>query len=203
MGRAALLLTALTMALARPAGAQEAPRWQVHVNPYVGLLVFDDSELKDIGREVNIGPLLGGRVTIPLAPAWWVEGAYGFAWLSTEASEFQGDPGEPERDLGVHLFYAAIDYLISSRDLPTRLLLSAGAGAIVLSPEEGDADADLLATLGVGFIHPVSTWINFRGDLKDHIQFCSSGPGNEFRACLDNEALNNFEVSGGLQFRLR
>lgn len=183
--------------------AQGIEGWRVFVNPYVGAFVFDDSELNDIGREVNIGPLLGVRGTVPLTPVWWVEAAYGLAWMTVEPSEFQDDTEDIERDLAQHLLYAAAGYRIGSDELPTRLLLSAGAGISVLSPEGGDTAAHFMIPLGVGFTHPVNDWITFRGDAVDHIVFCTAQSGDDFSACLDDEALNHIQLSGGLQFRVR
>ena len=197
---------ALASGLAGPTslGAQATREWEVHVNPYVGVLVFDDSELNEVGREANIGPLLGGRVTVPLSRAWWVEGAYGYAALTVEPSDSRDPQAAADHDLGVHLFYGAAGYLIGSREVPTRLLLSAGLGGITLQPEGDDSTTHFLATVGVGFTHPVNDWITFRGDARDLVEFCREDDASgAFRACLNDEALNHIEVSGGLQFKVR
>lgn len=203
----AILTLVAILSAPHAARGQETSRWQVHLNPYLGAFVFDDSEANDVGLEVNIGPILGARIVAPFRPAWWLEGAYGFAFLSVEPSEFrEEDPDAVETDLGAHLLYGAIIYRIGSPDVATALLLSAGAGAIFLDPESGDGEAEFMIPLGVGFTHPVNDWITFRGDVKDHIVFCTASDGadaNAFPACLDDEGLNNFEISGGLMFRLR
>jgi hypothetical protein len=57
--------------------------------------------------------------------------------------------------------------------------------------------------LAVGFTHPVNDWITFRGDVRDHIQFCSEAESEgDFAPCIGDEMLNHFEVSGGLEFWL-
>lgn len=195
----------LTMASSDAARAQETS-WPLHLNPYVGAFVFDDSELNDAGLEVNIGPIIGARLVAPFGRAWSLEGAYGFAFLSVEESEFRDGLGDVEADLGAHLFYGAAIYRIGGQDVATELLLTAGAGAIFLDPETGDSATELMVPLGVGFTHPVNEWITFRGDVRDHIVFCTASDDaeeGEFTACLDDEGLNNFEISAGLLFRLR
>jgi hypothetical protein len=192
---------------AAPAAAQRPSEgWvRVAVNPYVGVLFLDDDDLRDPGGvEIDPGPLLGGRLGVALGEDWRFEGAYGWASGTVEESEFVDFPvfdiGD-SMDLSIHLFYGAVDYLISSGEAPTRLLLSAGAGFMMIDPEEGESDADFMATLGAGFTHPVNDWITFRGEARDHIVFCAAPErAGEFALCLEDEPLHNFEVSGGLEF---
>lgn len=192
------------LSFAAPAAAQRPSEgWvRVAVNPYVGLLFLDDDELRDgAGVEIDPGPLLGGRVGVAIGEDWRVEGAYGWASGSLEESEFVDFPVfEPDMDLSIHLFYGAVDYLIASGEAPTRLLLSAGLGGMMIDPEVGESDMDFMATLGAGFTHPVNDWITFRGEARDHIVFCSEKPEGEFALCFEDEPLHNFEVSGGLEF---
>ena len=199
------LLAAVGLALWSPTdvGAQSPTGRRVGVNPYVGAFIFDDGELQSIGREANIVPMLGARLNVGLNRNWQFDAGYGYAQVETELSEFVDLPDpEDQIELDVHSLYAAIDYLIGgSQEIPTRLLLSAGLGFIVVNPEEGDGDLDFMIPLALGFTHPVNDWITFRGDVRDHVQFCStSDTAGEFSPCLGDELLNHFEVSGGLEF---
>lgn len=199
------LWTALVaVLLAAPAFAQPsaARRLGVEINPYAGAFVFDDSELEEQGLEANIGAILGGRVGVTVGDDWLFEGSYGYASLTVERSEFVDFP-EPgfERDLSVHLLHATANYLIGTDVAATQLVLSAGAGGMWVVPEGGDTDGDFIVTLGAGFTHPINEWISFKGDFKDHIAFCSAPErAAEFSTCVEEEALNHFEISGGLQF---
>lgn len=187
-------------------------RVAVAINPYVGVFVFDDSELEDdAGLEVDIGPILGGRVVAVLDDDWRVEGAYGYASATVERSEFLDFPeSEIENDLAIHLLYGAANYLISNAEVRTRLLLSAGAGILLVDPEVGDVETEFMVTLGAGFTHPVNEWITFRGEFRDHVSFCSAPERavvpvaeRDFSPCFGDEALHHFEFSGGLEFWIR
>ena len=194
-----------TILVASAARAQNYEARRVNVSPYVGIFLLDDQELTDaVGVEVDAGPLLGGRVGVALSPSWEVEGAYGISPLSTEVSEFEG-PGSDQNlaDITAHLLYGAVNYSIVYRDNPTELLLMAGFGFLILDPEgEGDNTSDPMLELAVGFTHPVRDWIFIRGDLRDHLAFCSAiDQVGESSACpTDDEMLHNIEVSAALQF---
>lgn len=201
--RTALAFAILAFAVPAAARAQTERDLRLFVNPYIGAFAFDDDELGNVGREANIGVILGGRLGWELARAWAVEAGYGFATFATEDSEFDDQFDEAEVDVDAHLLYGAIDYFIFSDEAPTRLLLTAGLGTIILSGEDSESDADFLATFGVGFTHPVRPWITFRGEVRDHIGFCSAqsdANDDELQFCFDDEPLNNFEISGGLEF---
>lgn len=197
-----VLLALLSGSTAR---AQEIALWRFNVSPYAGVFVFDDDELDELGVEVDIGPILGGRVGYSLAPSWQIEAAYGIAPLSTEISEFVVDE-TPEAELGdltVHLFYGAINYLLAYEANPTKLLLTAGVGGLIQDPEGGDSDGDFLLELGIGFTHPARDWITIRGEARDHIAFCSAEGVGETSACpVDDDVLHHIEVSGAVQFWL-
>lgn len=201
-----LAMAFATVLLATPALAQSnAARWLgVEVNPYAGVFVFDDSELEKSGVEADLGATVGGRLGAAIGDDWLIEGSYGYASVTLEASEFVDFPDPDfETDLAVHLLDATVSYLISTDVAPTRLALTAGAGAMWVDPEVGESDADFMITVGAGFTHPINEWISFKGDFRDHVTFCS-GPerDGEFSACVEEEALNHFEISGGLQFYL-
>ena len=202
----ALLATGGLSPAATPAAlAQGDSGTRVGVNPYVGVLLFDDGELQEIGREANVGPILGGRLNVAVGRNWQFDIGYGYAQVETELSEFTDFPDpEDQVELDVHSIYGAADYFIGgSQEIPTRLLLSAGLGFMVINPEVGDGDASFMIPLAVGFTHPVNDWITFRGDVRDHLQFCSEAEQeDDFAPCIGDEMLNHFEVSGGLEFWL-
>lgn len=202
----ALLAAAGLAPAATPAAlAQGLTGRRVGVNPNVGVFLFDDGELQKIGREANLGPALGVRLNVGVGLSWQFDVGYGYAQVETELSEFADFPDpEDQIELDVHSFYGAADYFIGgSQEIPTRLLLSAGLGFMIINPEIGDGDASFMIPLAVGFTHPVNDWITFRGELRDHVQFCSAADvAGEFAPCLGDEILNHFEVSGGLEFWL-
>lgn len=206
-----LALPLFALVAAPPAARAQIPsegRVAIAVAPYGGVFVFDDSELQDdAGLEVDVGPILGARLTAAIGEDWRVEGAYGYASATVEESEFVDFPtGRVEEDLAVHLAYGAVGYVIANDEVPTRLLLSAGAGVFVVDPETGDAGADFMVSLGAGFTHPANEWITVRGEVRDHVSFCSGSErhavlgGGDFAPCFGDEALHHWEISGGLEF---
>jgi hypothetical protein len=69
------------------ARAQDPALRRFNVAPYVGAFFFDDDELsQSLGVEVDIGALFGARAGYEIAPAWQIEGAYGYSSLSTKAT---------------------------------------------------------------------------------------------------------------------
>ena len=185
--------------------AQGVTGTRVGVNPYVGVFLFDDGELQEIGREANVGPTLGARLNVQVSRSWQFDVGYGYAQVETELSEFTDFPDpEDQIELDVHSIYGAADYFIGgSQEIRTRLLLSAGLGFMIINPEEGDGDASFMIPLAVGFTHPVNDWITFRGEVRDHLQFCSEADDeDDFAPCIGDEMLNHFELSGGLEFWL-
>ncbi|HET7693037.1 MAG TPA: hypothetical protein VFM44_08130 [Gemmatimonadota bacterium] len=202
----ALLAAGFLGSASTPAAlAQGLTGKRIGVNPYVGVLLFDDGELQEIGREANVGPVLGARLNVGVGRSWQFDVGYGYAQVETELSEFTDFPDpEDQIELDVHSIYGAADYFIGgSQEIPTRLLLSAGLGFMIVNPDEGDGDASFMIPLAVGFTHPVNDWITFRGDVRDHLQFCSEAESEgDFAPCIGDEMLNHFEVSGGLEFWL-
>ena len=199
-------LLAAVAALAPPATpaslAQGLTGTRVGVNPYVGVMIFDDGDLQEIGREANVVPMLGARLNVAFRPDWQFDLGYGYAQVETEESEFVDSEPEDQIELDMHALYGALDYFIGgTQDIPTRLLLSAGLGLLVVSPETGDGSASFMIPLAVGLTHPVNDWITFRGEVRDHLQFCSEADNEQdFAPCIGDEMLNHFEVSGGLEF---
>lgn len=187
--------------LAASADAQE----RYELNPYAGVLVFDDSELEERGLELDPAAMIGVRAGAALTDRWQVEGAWGVGRSSIEPSEFVDFPDSDDEaaDVNVHVLYGAANLLVLDPDVRTKLLLAAGAGAVIVDPASGEAGTDFAIELGVGFTHPVNEWITFRGDVRDHLTFCSGELGaDEFQSCTGDEVLNHVEVSAGLEFWL-
>jgi outer membrane beta-barrel protein len=208
MRHARWLIGSLVLTIFAAATADAQVLRSFHVSPYAGLFFFDDGTLSDVsGVEVETAAILGARVGYAFTRSWQIEGAYGFAPLTTEPSEFQGG-GDPEElaDIDAHLLYGAINYLLTYADNPTALLLAAGGGVMILDPdvEGADSTSDPMLELGVGFAHPVRDWITIRGDFRDHMVFCGAPElVGEPSACpAGDETLHNFEVSAALQFWL-
>lgn len=205
---AVLLLLAAGLATATGAPAQPDPTAVVHLDPWIGAFVFDDDEVGAVGREVDVGWVVGARVGVPIGPRWEIEGGYGFAPLTSEASEFRDELDAGQVDLDLHLAYAGVNVRFGG-DAATRLVLGAGFGVAAVRPDRGRDQTDPVVRIGVGFSHPLNDRLALRGDLEDHVQFCDApdlsvvdlDPG-AFLACLDDDPLNHIAVSGGLQIAL-
>lgn len=205
-----LALGLAAVALLAPVGraaAQAAHRSaRLIVNPYLGVFVFDDGGVKDVGREANVGAVVGGRVSVAVGERWVLDGTYGYSNVTLENSDFLAYPDVPEKaDLDVHMLYGSVGYLISSDVAPTKLLLSIGAGRIWTGEPGTTRASDPLLSVGAGFTQPVNDWVTFRGEARDDVQFCSAVPAGSstFTACPGgDQKLNHIQVSGGLQFRL-
>ena len=183
--------------------AQSLTETRVGVNPYVGVFIFDDGELQTVGREANVVPMFGARLNVGVSRRWELDAAYGYAQVETEPSEFEDFPDPEEQiELDVHAIYGAANYFLGgTQDIPTRLVLGAGLGLLIVNPESGEGDADFMIPISVGFTHPVNDWITFLGEVRDHVHFCStSEDASEAAVCFGDEVLNHFEVSGGLKF---
>jgi hypothetical protein len=145
------------------------------VNLYGGALIFDDGAVNDLGLEVDVGPIVGGRLIVALGSDWRLVGGYGYMPLNMEASQFQVAVPDVDLDLNAHLFYGGAEYLLHGGQAETALLLSAGAGAMVVA---------------------------FRGEIRDHIVLCDAEEEGVVVAaaiCFTDETLNHFEISGGLE----
>lgn len=179
------LAIALFSLVAAPATAQVA------VQPYFGALVFDDSGVDGV-LEIDPGALVGARLLLGVGDSWRLEGGYGFSPLSVDVF----DQSEQD-DIDVHLVYGGLTYVGGSD--ATRVLLSGGFGFMALSSEDLDTSADPMASVAIGFTHPIGERVTFRGEVRDHIVFCSADL-EEVSACFfDDQALNHIEVSGGVE----
>ncbi|MCK5439816.1 MAG: hypothetical protein KAI97_07715, partial [Gemmatimonadetes bacterium] len=159
MSRIAGLVFALavTILLVTATGIRAQHVGNIAINPYGGALIFDDGAVNDLGLEVDVGAIFGGRLIVALPGNFRLFGAYGYAPLTMDTSSFVGEPlSAPELDVNSHLFYGGLEYNMFSRVSATTLLLSAGVGGMVFDVESVDDEADLLVSLGVGFTHRAS-----------------------------------------------
>jgi hypothetical protein len=172
------------------------------INVYGGALIFDDGATENLGLEVDVGPIVGGRLVVAAGSDWRLVGGYGYMPLKMETSQFQVAVPDVDLDLNAHLFYGGAEYLLHARQAETALLLSAGAGAMVVDLEGIDETTDFMFTVAAGFTHPVNDRIAFRGEIRDHVVLCDAEEEGVVVAagiCFTDETLNHVEISGGLE----
>lgn len=197
----ALALT-VTMLLASATENHAQNFGNIAINPYGGALIFDDGAVNDLGLEVDVGAIFGGRLIFSLPGNWRLFGAYGYAPLTMEASQFLVEQPVTELDVDSHLFYGGFEYNLLSRVAPTTLLLSVGAGGMVFDLEGVDDETDFMLSVAAGLNHGASDRITFRAEVRDHIVFCTSdaeGVVEQVAACFSDETLNHIEISGGIE----
>ena len=196
------LVFTVTILLASATGIRAQNFGNIAINPYGGALIFDDGAVSDLGLEVDVGPIVGGRLIISLLGNWRLFGAYGYAPLTMQASQFVVEQPDVELDVNSHLFYGGFEYNLLSRVSPTTLLLSAGVGGMVFDVEGVDDETDFIVSVAAGLNHEASDRITFRAEVRDHIAFCTSsaeGVVEEVAACFSDETLNHIEISGGIE----
>lgn len=200
-GLALTLMVATLLVSATSVRAQNLGN--IAINPYAGAIIFDDGAVNDLGLEVDVGAIFGARAILSLPGNFRLFGAYGYAPLSMEASEFVGEPlTVTDLDANSHVYYGGFEYNLLSRVAPTTLLLSAGIGGMTVDLEGVDDQTDFLASLGVGLTHRASDRITFRAEVRDHIMFCTSDSGGVVETvavCFNDETLNHIEISGGIE----
>ena len=210
MRKFGLAVALITLCLASTGQAFGQGTWSL--NPYAGVYIADEGGLQDAGDEegitVSIDPavLVGGRLGFVSAANWGFEVGYGYSPLSLTVEE----DSDFSIDATAQLFYGALNYSFPSSSA-AKFFLSAGAGGIHLSGDDADFDegsetssTELLANVGGGVMWWLNDRLSLRADVKDHIQFCKAADTDDsFSACpLDDKALNNIEISGGVAFQL-
>ncbi len=207
-----LVITAAFLLVAGVTGRAAAQGSSWTVNPYAGVYLADDSGLKDAssleGVDISIDPafLVGGRLGYMSGSNWGFAAAYGYSPVTASLSGF-GESADV--DVKAHLYYGEVEYTFPTSG-PASVFVAAGAGGIFLKAdippelaEPGDEDSsnNLLVNLGAGLRWSVNDRWAVRADAKDHIQFCKMEKSDtEFSICPDDDkALNNFEISGGLE----
>lgn len=200
MNRIALLLaTPVVVGLAMP-DSVAAQRIGIALNPYLGYYAFDESSFEDALDQVDLdsGAIYGLRLALGGHEGLSLDLSYGRASVD---GEFEFDEVLEREEADIDLFYGALNYHLP---LPVDIFLSGGLGGIRYAPEERDSDTNLLVNYGAGFTFPIGL-LRLRADIKDHVDLCDA-PDDigdfDFGACLEDEALQNIEVSAGLEFGL-
>ena len=202
MKAASALALALALAGAADAAAQES---RFRLNPYAGWYHYDESSFEKAFQDFDVStdPIYGARLAIGGLGGWSLDLAYGRAKVDVRYP----DPDASElssADATIQLFYAALDWHLPLTG-PLDLFLSGGAGAID-GGTYGVADSrtDLLVNYGAGVAIPVGS-LRLRADLKDQIDFCKAPDdfgGASIDTCLEDEALHNIELTGGVEIPL-
>lgn len=200
MNRVVLLLaTPVVVGLAMP-DSVAAQRIGIALNPYLGYYAFDESSFEDALDQVDLdsGAIYGLRLALGGHEGLSLDLSYGRASVD---GEFEFDEVLEREEADIDLFYGALNYHLP---LPVDIFLSGGLGGIRYAPEERDSDTNLLVNYGAGFTFPIGL-ARLRADIKDHVDLCDA-PDDigdfDFGACLEDEALQNIEVSAGLEFGL-
>lgn len=200
MNRVVLLLaTPVVVGLAMP-DSVAAQRIGIALNPYLGYYAFDESSFEDALDQVDLdsGAIYGLRLALGGHEGLSLDLSYGRASVD---GEFEFDEVLEREEADIDLFYGALNYHLP---LPVDIFLSGGLGGIRYAPEERDSDTNLLVNYGAGFTFPIGL-LRLRADIKDHVDLCDA-PDDigdfDFGACLEDEALQNIEVSAGLEFGL-
>jgi hypothetical protein len=199
--RLALAGAAIAMAAAFVPATVSAQKLGIAVNPYVGYYHFDQSSFEDALTDADVNSDLMYGVRVGLGSREGVSLDLGYGHASTDGEITVGDVVFPE-DSGIDLFYGAVNYQLP---IPVvGLFISGGAGAIRYSPEDRDAQTDVLVNYGAGVSFPLGA-MRIRADLKDHLDVCR-GPDDvedfDFGACADDTTLHNIEASVGVELAL-
>ncbi|CAN5335936.1 hypothetical protein BH18GEM1_BH18GEM1_19820 [soil metagenome] len=184
----------LIFAVGLPASAR-AQNWY-ELNGHVGAFRYD---IEDSDTDV----LLGARMMLQYDSGW----AWGgnFDWVNVDRIEI---PGDDDVKLDLYLYSAEIDYMFPSAS-QVRFFVGAGVGAATGRvddlpglDDDDESKTHLLVPLAVGlkwYNNPdvsQATWA-IRGDVRDNIIFV----GDDSIIFGDqDEAKNNFELSGGISF---
>lgn len=184
-----------------PAAAQELG---VAINPYVGYYHFDQSSFEDAFDDVdlNADPIYGVRLGLGGHTGFSVDLAYGRTGVD---GDFQDGNLVIDEDSTIELYYGALDYHLPIPVLD--LFVSGGLGAIRYEADDRDAVTDLLVNYGAGVTVPIGAIVRVRADIKDHVDLCDAPSAEEiedfdFGACLEDDALQNIELSAGVEIGL-
>ncbi len=202
MTRIAYACAALAAAIFAFAPATaSAQRVGIAVNPYVGYYSFDESSFEDAFEQADVSSdvLYGVRLGLGSREGLSLDLGYGHA--STDGEITVDGTVFPE-DSGIDLLYGAVNY-----QLPVPivgLFVSGGLGAIRYSPDEREAQTDVLVNYGAGASIPVGG-MRLRADVKDHLDVCRAPDDIEdfdFGACAEDTTLHNIELSVGVELSL-
>lgn len=194
----ALLVTALGVSGLCTPDVARAQGIGVAINPYLGYYAFDESSFEDALDQVDLdsGAIYGLRLALGGHEGLSLDLSYGRASVD---GEFELNEDLLTEEADIDLFYGALNYHLP---LPVDVFVSGGLGGIRYAPEERDSDTNLLVNYGAGFTFPIGL-ARLRADIKDHVDLCDA-PDDigdfDFGACLEDDALQNIEISAGVEF---
>ena len=176
------------------------------MSPYIGATFSDDDrflivETPAVDTEVDDGPIVGVRVSVPVRRGWAAELSYG--WSRTDVEFSVPTIEEP---LGVisedkytfhHLGLGVRWTALPGAAWRPFLTVAPGFVRVTFDPEffGEDLEDDVTETeielgVGGGVVWNLREALGLRVDLRDHVRFCQ-----EF--CLDDTTLHAFELSAG------
>ncbi len=197
---AAIAAIALLAGTGAEAAAQDA---RFRLNPYAGWYHFDESSFEEgfETSDVESDPIYGLRLVIGGIGGWSVDLAYGRTKIDTRGLVIGDiDFSSPAT---IQLYYGALNWHLPLTG-PLDLFLSGGLGGIDTDFDEHGGGTDVLLNYGAGVAIPVGS-LRVRADLKDQVDFCDAPEELESDAldgCLEDEALHNIELTGGIEIPL-
>lgn len=173
---AVMLLSSLLAGTGRAANVPYA----LSITPFAGGYLFEGNQ------PFQDKPVYGLAAGYGLGPQWAIEAVYravpesratdGTSWT---AHSFSGD-----------LLY---HFLPQQRFVPYAV---AGAGLLLLDPDAGEANVDVLVEYGAGFKYYLTDWFALRGDLR-HILDITAHDLDRRR-----DFYNNFAYTAGFTFQI-
>ena len=196
----ALAATGLVLAAAATASAQES---RFRLNPYAGWYHFDESSFEEAFEtsDVETDPVYGLRLAIGGIGGWSLDLAYGRTKI--DAQGLLVGEIELSTDATIQLCYGALNWHLPLTG-PLDLFLSGGLGGIDTDFDGDGGGTDVLLNYGAGVAIPVGS-LRVRADLKDQVDFCDAPEEfatDTIRACFEDEALHNIELTGGIEIPL-
>ncbi len=181
-------------------GIQPSPLFSqdAYVQPVVGIFIPDDDEMEAIGIEFDTALLLGVQGGYVLTPSWEMTLTYAFSPLYGRFEEGFTEPGQHDN---AHMYYGAVQYT-PLRHEALALLLSAGVGGLIISPEgTATSSHDPLMNLGGGLRWHESARLAVQGLIQDNVHFCRRQGQNQGRLTLcppEDRILHHFQISAGI-----
>jgi hypothetical protein len=212
MWRSLGLAPAICLVSALSASAQ-----RVDVTPFAGLVaplsdVFSEEDpIFGASAKHDIGPVLGGRVTVWLTDRVGLEGQGAYA-LSDGKAERNGEPvecadvGLAEDCLDASIFFGAAKLVYRLGESDAGVAAHLGGGPVVIARsgnaydefrvEEGKTDLGGVVNLGVSF--RVGSRVFIRVDAEDYIS--SAQFTNTLGAESESKLQNDLKLTAGVQF---
>lgn len=197
-----LIFSLVASALAAaPAAAQLGAR-SVEVQPFVGLVSFDD----DIFLDDGFG--FGGRLGYNFTDSWALEGTFNFMpGVDADFGDDFDDVDDVFPETTVWLAHANLNYNFNLHESRLVPFLTAGGGFANFNTDNDDdideeSSTDGEVNAGGGLKLFLSETVAVRGDVRNHWIFTSipnedpDEPDDE----ADAETTSNLELSGGVVF---